>query len=99
MAVKIWFVEKIPGYCACMRDSMKPGMVHQDDVIKCCQMEIFSALLALCKGNPPVTGGFPSQKPVARSFDVYLFAPEQTIEQTMETLMIWDAIALIMTSL
>ena len=26
-------------------------------------------------------------------------APEQTIEQTMETLVIWDAIALIMTSL
>ena len=25
------------------------------------QMETFSALLALCEGNPPVTGGFPSQ--------------------------------------
>ena len=30
-----------------------------------------SALLALCKGNPPVTGGFPSQRPVTRSFDVF----------------------------
>ena len=36
------------------------------------QMETFSALLALCEGNPPVTGGFPSQKPVTRSFDVFL---------------------------
>ena len=27
--------------------------------------------LALCQGNPPVTGGFPSQRPVTRSFDVY----------------------------
>ena len=27
-------------------------------------------LLALCEGNPPVTGGFPSQRPVARSFDI-----------------------------
>ena len=35
------------------------------------QMETFSALLALCEGNPPVTGGFPSQRPVTRSFDVY----------------------------
>ena len=35
------------------------------------QMETFSSLLPLCEGNPPVTGGFPSQRPVARSFDVY----------------------------
>ena len=35
------------------------------------QMEIFSALLALCAGNSPVTGEFPSQRPVTRSFDVF----------------------------
>ena len=34
-------------------------------------METFSALLALCAGNSPVTGGFPSQRPVTRSFDVF----------------------------
>ena len=34
-------------------------------------MEASSALLALCEGNPPVTGGFPSQRPVTRSFDVF----------------------------
>ena len=28
----------------------------------CHQMETPSALLALCEGNPPVTGGFPSQR-------------------------------------
>ena len=32
------------------------------------QMEIFSALLALCEGNSLVTGGFPSQKPVTNVF-------------------------------
>ena len=36
------------------------------------QMETFSALLALCEGNPPVTGRFLSQKPVSLSFDVFL---------------------------
>ena len=36
------------------------------------QMEIFSALLALCAGNSPVTGEFPSQRPVTRSIDVSL---------------------------
>ena len=35
------------------------------------QMETFSALLALCQWNPPVTGEFPSQRPVTRSFDVF----------------------------
>ena len=30
-----------------------------------------SALLALCAGNSPVTGEFPTQRPVMRSFDVF----------------------------
>ena len=34
------------------------------------QMETFSPLLALCEENSPVTGDFPSQKPITRSFDV-----------------------------
>ena len=33
-------------------------------------MEIFSALLAICTGNSPVTGEFPAQRPVTQSFDV-----------------------------
>ena len=33
-------------------------------------METFSALLALRAGNLPVTGEFPSQRPVTRSLDV-----------------------------
>ena len=35
------------------------------------QMETFSALLALCAVNTPVTGELPSQRPVSRSFDVF----------------------------
>ena len=35
------------------------------------QMETFSALLAFCAGNSPVTGKFPAQRPVTRSFDVF----------------------------
>ena len=35
------------------------------------QMETFSALLALCAGNSPITGEFPSQRPVTQSFDVF----------------------------
>ena len=35
------------------------------------QMETFSAILALCGGNSPVSGEFPAQMPVTRSFDVF----------------------------
>ena len=35
------------------------------------QMETFSALLAICAGNSPVSGEFPTQRPVTRSFDIY----------------------------
>ena len=35
------------------------------------QMETFSALLAFCAGNSPVTGEFSAQRPVTRSFDVF----------------------------
>ena len=35
------------------------------------QMETFSALLAICAGNSPTTGEFPTQMPVTRSFDVF----------------------------
>ena len=35
------------------------------------QMETFSALLALCAGNSPVTGEFPSQRPVMWRFDIF----------------------------
>ena len=35
------------------------------------QMETFSALLAICAGNSPVPGEFPTQRPVTGSFDVF----------------------------
>ena len=34
-------------------------------------METFSALLAICAGNSPVTDEFPAQNPVTWSFDVF----------------------------
>ena len=34
-------------------------------------METFSASLALCAGNSPVIGEFPTQRPVTRNFDVF----------------------------
>ena len=34
-------------------------------------METFSALLAICVGNSPVLGEFPTQRPVTWNFDVF----------------------------
>ena len=41
---------------------------NHDDVII---WKLFSALLAICTGNSPVTDEFPAQRPVTRSFDVF----------------------------
>ena len=35
------------------------------------EMETFSALLAICAGNSPVPGEFPTQRPVTRSCNVF----------------------------
>ena len=46
--------------------------------------------------NSSVTGEFPAQRPVTRSFDVFF---DLRLNKRLETLVIWDAIAPIMTSL
>ena len=54
-------------YLACFPVAWRPSQIswwrHQ--------METFSALLVLCARNSPVTGEFPPQRPVTRSFDVF----------------------------
>ena len=62
-------------------------------------METFSVLLSLCDGNSPVTGEFPLTK--ASDAELWCFcwsAPEQTVEQIIEMLVIWEAVVLIMMS-
>ena len=51
----------------------KQPSVKQENATSWCrnQMETFSALLAICAGNSPVTGEFPAQRPVTRSCDVF----------------------------
>ena len=61
------------------------------------QMETFSALLALSRGvyRPPVDN---SHKSCWRGALAFLWsAPEQAVEQILETTVIWSAIALFMT--
>ena len=48
-------------------DAPPHGVIH-DDVIK---WRHFPVLLALCEVNSPVTGGFPSQRPMRRSFGIF----------------------------
>ena len=51
--------------------SIKFKSFHSRKLIWRHHMETFSALLPVCARKPPVTGGFPSQRPVTRSFDVF----------------------------
>ena len=56
--------------------------------------EIIVSLLALCEGNPPVTGGFPSQRASNMKLRWFLCHKlQQAVEQTVE-LQICDAMAL-----
>ena len=62
-------------------------------------METFSALLAICAGNSPVTGEFRAQKPVTRRFDVFFdLRLNKRLSKQWLRLVIWDAIEAIMTS-
>ena len=50
----------------------KRAMKGQKDIARWRhQMETYSALLAVCAGNSPMTGELPAQRPVTRSFDVF----------------------------
>ena len=65
------------------------------------QMEIFSALLTLFEGGSTGHRWIPLTKAYTRA-ELWCFPwcmHEQTTEQTVEILVIWDAMALIMTSL
>ena len=63
------------------------------------QMETFSASLALCAGNSPVTSEFPLQRPVMRSFDVFLICAWINGWVKTVRLVIWDTTTIIKTSL
>ena len=54
-------------YCKLNRETNRPWWRHQ--------METFSALLALCAGNSPVPGEFPTLRPVTPRFDVFFWRP------------------------
>ena len=59
--------------------------------------QTFSALLAICVENSPVTGEFPAQRPVTRSFDVF-FDFRLNKRLSKQSWGWWFAAELIMTS-
>ena len=63
-------------------NTLFPEWTSFKNINKCCsgriasvpkihQVEIFSVQQALCERNPPVTGGFPSNRPMTRSFGAF----------------------------
>ena len=59
-------------------------------------METFSALLAICAGNSPVTGESTTQRLVTQSYDVFF---DLHPNKRLVSLVIWIAIVPTMTSL
>ena len=57
----------LPGHWPFVRGIHRWPFLTQCDCVEA--SETFSKLLAICAGNPPVTGGFPPQRPVTQSFD------------------------------
>ena len=58
----------------CCQNSLTPCMLwcpQGPTTWWCHQMETFSALLAFCVGNSPVTGEFPAQRSATRNFDIF----------------------------
>ena len=62
--------ESFRNWCTLLNPSRRSGQAWWRH-----QMEAVSALLALCAGNSPVTGEFPTQRPVTQSFDVFFDLP------------------------
>ena len=60
--IAVWYISE----CKCENNVINTPKSWWDY-----QMESFSALLAICAGNSPVTGEFPSQRPMTQSFDVF----------------------------
>ena len=59
------------------------------------QMKTFSTLLALCEGNPTVTSGFPSQRSVTWSLDVFFdLCLNKQLSKQFRCWWFWDAITL-----
>ena len=69
-----------------IRRILNQDSIYHDDVIKWKHFLRYRVF---------VRGIHWSQRRVTQSFDVFLSAPEQTVEQTIQALGIWDAIALI----
>ena len=78
MDAKIWMTSLIIMFAVrptCVQDSLFKMSSESPDLCLNSwwrhQMETFSALLALCAGNSPVTGEFHAQRPVTWSFGVF----------------------------
>ena len=62
----VCFTNAYTSHSASKSENMNTGIL----IMTSSNGNIFFALLAFCAGNSPVTGEFPPQRPVTRSFDV-----------------------------
>ena len=70
-----WWTCAILGWTQAANNGIKGKGEGGASPWRCHQMETFSVLLAICAGNSLVTGEFPTQRPVTRTFDVFFDPP------------------------
>ena len=75
-AINIYLIYTVYGACHEISQYLEISRLGDKDIYVTFawwrhQMETFSALLAICAGNSPVSGEFPAQRPVTRSFDIF----------------------------
>ena len=71
LCCKLFILARMDAYVGFLRnENMMEAIVSLAGAWWCHQMETFPALLAICAGNSPVSGGFPAQMPVTWSFDI-----------------------------
>ena len=71
LCCKLFILARMDAYVGFLRnENMMEAIVSLAGAWWCHQMETFPALLAICAGNSPVSGGFPAQMPVTLSFDI-----------------------------
>ena len=86
MSLNLWTSINLTSSATCMQYRICPKVILNSNLVKyhssvtsISVIKSFmtssngniSALLALCEGLPPITGEFPSHRPVTRSFDVF----------------------------
>ena len=93
--VRLMAVSRTIAWFLCLIQQLMESHVHvqQPWAVKwwCHDMEMICTLLAICEGNPPITGRFTSQR--ATNVELWCCKLNQSVEQSVKLLVISDTLS------